>query len=112
MKTNTTAATEIPAGFHEVRVFSLVRQVYYARHSGGLMFSVSHSKHYDSYLKDEIGSIGKGLEESIDFLRAEGFSEDEIKVIFDDARDCQDSPWEKTPLPRPVKVVFTVLRRN
>lgn len=89
----------IPGGFRE-RSKEVEIRTMYSRAVGEYNFDIpTEDSPYDEYLKDRIGAIGQDVQGTIDVLRRNRYSDNEIQDILDDL-DIRG----EARLPRPVKM--------
>ncbi len=90
---------DTPRGFREKSKEVEIRTMY-SRAVGEYNFDIpTEDSPYDEYLKDRIGAIGQDVQGTIDVLRRNRYSDNEIQDILDDL-DIRG----EARLPRPVKM--------
>ncbi len=97
-----------PPGFAVKKATSKVKVI--DRNGTDLCFVID-GKVYDQYLQDYISSIcPSDPEDIVSIFRKSGYTDDEIKNVFDEFWRAKN--YQAIPLKKPVKVTFTVFVRK
>lgn len=101
---------DLPPGFKPHRATSMVDTVMRWAAGTPIQFLVK-GKIRDDYAKDDIAAIQySDIEKETDVFSHNGYTEDEINQVYSDVRESR--PGTRVELPKPVKITFTVLRRD